>query len=197
MARPKSITDEEILDAARDVFLEHGIQAPTSAIAERAGISEGTIFRRYETKDKLFHAAMGIPHEPEWFAQAERLEQHEDVEEALTEIGSGMMEFFSDMIPKMSMLMSCGAGRPHIFKGNSNAPPIRAVRTLTRFFAAHQKAGRLQDFDPEIAARMFLGSIFHFCFFEVAGIHQFVPMPQKTFIRGVVDTILRGTASNS
>jgi AcrR family transcriptional regulator len=196
MARPQSITDEEILEAAREVFLEHGIQAPTSAIAEHAGISEGTIFRRYETKDQLFHAAMGIPHAPDWFAQAEELQGHEDVEEALTQLGFGMVDFFSDMIPKMSMLMSCGAPGPHMFKGNSNAPPIRAIRTLTQFFAAHQKAGRLQDFDPEIGARMFLGAIFHFCFSEVSGINQFAPMPQKTYIRGVVDTILRGTASN-
>ncbi|MGM0556620.1 MAG: TetR/AcrR family transcriptional regulator [Myxococcota bacterium] len=195
MARPQSITDEQILDAARDVFLEHGIQAPTSAIAEQAGISEGTIFRRYETKEKLFQAAMGIPHEPEWFAQAEQLEEHEDVEEALTELGFGMIEFFSDMIPKMSMLMSCGASGPQMFEGNADAPPIRAIRTLTRFFAAHQRAGRLKNFDPEIAARMFLGSIFHFCFSECVGINQFAPMPERSYVRGVVDTILRGTAS--
>lgn len=197
MARPQSITDDEILEAAREVFLEHGIQAPTSAIAERAGISEGTIFRRFETKEALFHTAMGIPHAPAWFEKAEELADHEDVEEALLLLGEEMVDFFTDMIPKISMLMSCGASEPDMFEGNSDAPPIRAIRALAQFFDAQQKAGRLQDFDPEIGARMFLGSIFHYCFSEVAGINQFVPMPQKSYIRGVVDTILRGVASNA
>jgi AcrR family transcriptional regulator len=196
MARPQSITDEEILEAAREVFLEHGIQAPTSVIAERAGISEGTIFRRFETKETLFHSAMGIPHDPAWFAMTEELAEHEDVEEALLILGEEMIDFFTDMIPKLSMLMSCGAAEPHMFNENSDAPPIRAIRKLTHFFDAQQKARRLQNFDPEIGARMFLGSIFHYCFAEVAGINQFVPMPQKSYVRGVVDTILRGVASN-
>ena len=195
MARPQSITDEEILEAARAVFLEHGIQAPTSAIAEQAGISEGTIFRRFETKEALFHESMGIPQAPGWFDLAAELEQHDDVEDALLILGAELVDFFTDVIPKLTMVMSCGVAKPDMFQGNADAPPIRAIKSLRSFFAAHQRAGRLDGFDPEIAARMFLGSIFHFCFSEVAGINHFIAMPEKSFIRGVVDTILRGVAS--
>ena len=195
MARPQSISDEEILEAARDVVLEHGVQVATSVIAEEAGISEGTIFRRFETKETLFHKAMGIPRDPEWFDLARELHDHDDVEDALLILGTELVEFFTDMIPKISMLMSCGAAEPDMFEGDADAPPIRAIRALRDFFAAHQRAGRLQNFDPEIAARMFLGSIFHFCFAEVSGINRFAAMPEKSFIRGAVDTILRGIAS--
>src|SRR4051795_786207 len=61
--RPPVISDEKILDTARDVFLEHGIRATTAEVAVRARISEGTIFHRFKSKDALFRAAMRF--EPE------------------------------------------------------------------------------------------------------------------------------------
>jgi AcrR family transcriptional regulator len=45
-----------ILEAAREVFAEEGIDAPISVIAERAGVGVGTIFRRFPHKDELVAA---------------------------------------------------------------------------------------------------------------------------------------------
>ena len=42
-----------VLDAAREVFAEQGIDAPVTEIADRAGVGVGTIFRRFPTKDDL------------------------------------------------------------------------------------------------------------------------------------------------
>jgi AcrR family transcriptional regulator len=47
-----------VLDAAREVFAEHGIDAPVTEIAERAGVGVGTIFRRFPTKDDLLVAVV-------------------------------------------------------------------------------------------------------------------------------------------
>ena len=58
MPRPVSIQDEVILSAARELFLERGIDVATSEIAARAGVSQGTIFKRFRTKQALFNAAM-------------------------------------------------------------------------------------------------------------------------------------------
>lgn len=45
-----------VLDAARAVLAEQGVDAPVSAIAERAGVGVGTVFRRFPTKDELLAA---------------------------------------------------------------------------------------------------------------------------------------------
>jgi AcrR family transcriptional regulator len=45
-----------ILEAAREVFAEEGIDAPISVIAQRAGVGVGTIFRRFPHKDELVAA---------------------------------------------------------------------------------------------------------------------------------------------
>jgi AcrR family transcriptional regulator len=47
-----------VLDAAREVFAEQGIDAPVTDIAERAGVGVGTIFRRFPTKEDLLVAVV-------------------------------------------------------------------------------------------------------------------------------------------
>ena len=45
--------DHAVLDAARDVFAAQGADAPISAVAERAGVGMGTLYRRYGSKTEL------------------------------------------------------------------------------------------------------------------------------------------------
>jgi len=47
-----------VLDAAREVFAEQGIDATVTEVAERAGVGVGTIFRRFPTKDDLLAAVV-------------------------------------------------------------------------------------------------------------------------------------------
>jgi AcrR family transcriptional regulator len=45
--------DLAVLDAARDVFTAHGVSAPITAVAERAGVGVGTLYRRYGNRTQL------------------------------------------------------------------------------------------------------------------------------------------------
>ena len=45
--------DLAVLEAARDVFIAQGAGAPVSAVAERAGVGMGTLYRRYGSKTEL------------------------------------------------------------------------------------------------------------------------------------------------
>jgi AcrR family transcriptional regulator len=47
---------KRLLDAAVEVFAEHGLDASTAEIARRAGVGQGTVFRRFPTKDDLVAA---------------------------------------------------------------------------------------------------------------------------------------------
>lgn len=56
MARPRS-EDKQIalLEAAAEIIAAQGLGAPTSLIAKRAGVAEGTLFRYFPTKDDLLN----------------------------------------------------------------------------------------------------------------------------------------------
>lgn len=45
--------DRLVLDAAREVFGTRGFDAPVAAVAERAGVGMGTLYRRYGSKEEL------------------------------------------------------------------------------------------------------------------------------------------------
>jgi AcrR family transcriptional regulator len=45
--------DRRLLDAAREVFTTRGFDAPVAAVAERAGVGIGSLYRRYPTKEAL------------------------------------------------------------------------------------------------------------------------------------------------
>ncbi len=195
MARTPSITDEEILEAAREAFFESGLNATTADIAARAGISEGSIFRRFPTKHDLFMAAMGLPKSPRWI---ETIDSFLDgsaggtLAQNLTTLGHEILEFFEELIPKMSMVMACGSKQVMSFQGMKEPPPVRGIKSLANYLHQEQRAGRVRPCDPEIAARMYLGSLHMYAFANVVGINEFLPMPKPTFVRGVVDNLLRG-----
>ncbi|MFB9661258.1 TetR/AcrR family transcriptional regulator [Glycomyces mayteni] len=49
---------ERLLDAARDVFAEHGPDATLKAVAERAGLGAMTLYRHFPNKEALVRASL-------------------------------------------------------------------------------------------------------------------------------------------
>jgi len=47
-----------LVQAARDVFAAKGLDAPLDEIARRAGVSPGTLYHRFATREALIEAAM-------------------------------------------------------------------------------------------------------------------------------------------
>jgi AcrR family transcriptional regulator len=197
MARPTKISDEQILAAARAVFLERGAATTTAEVAERAGVAEGSIFKRYKTKAELFKAAMQLDlGEPDWFATLRAWRSAKDPREILHAAGLQMVSFFRIILPLQLMRFSSGthSGIPDELKG-PNSPPLRAMKLLGDFFERHMAAGNMRRHDPEIVARIFLGSIQSFVFFELLmRLQDQMPMPVETYLRGVINLIWTGAA---
>jgi AcrR family transcriptional regulator len=179
MARPVVIRDETILEAARQVFLERGIQATTAEVAERAGVSEGSIFKRWKSKVDLFRSAMGATHDPAWLTRSLDA-PHTDLRAHLIATGLEGIEFFRRLMPLMMMSWSnAGAnGLPGVFSGPETPPPVRAVAELSAFFSKQIEAGNLRPIDANVLARVYLGAIKDFVFFEL--LHKGFGLPETS-----------------
>ncbi len=44
---------ERMLDAAAEIFVEHGLDAPLNLIAQRANVGKGTLYRHFEDRDAV------------------------------------------------------------------------------------------------------------------------------------------------
>ena len=200
MARPVTIKDETILAAARVVFLQHGFGATTAEVAARAGVSEGSIFKRYKTKFDLFRAAMEEQlADPTWVRALPSRVGQGDMKEGLVALGGEIIDFFRGLMPLMMMSWSNPGpgGLPPILTA-PNPPPLRALRQLMGYFDAEMRAGRLRRHDPEIAARTFLGGLVHFTFTEtLQRASDELPLPQETYVRGLVNLLWAGIEPRS
>ena len=66
-----------LAQAARDVFAAKGLDAPLDEIARRAGVSPGTLYHRFATREALIEAAMH-EHVEQAVAIAQEAHDHED-----------------------------------------------------------------------------------------------------------------------
>lgn len=58
LRRDAQANRERILEAARAVFADEGIEASVEQIAQRAGVGMGTLYRRFPTKEDLIDAVL-------------------------------------------------------------------------------------------------------------------------------------------
>lgn len=190
MARRASIQDDDILRAAREVFMKHGVEGTTAEVARCAGISEGSIFNRFKSKDDLFRAAMATDLDASpWMTMLDARIGKGDVRTQLVEIGLQALEFFRRVLPRATMSWA-NKRLPPVVGGE--LPPQRALRRMSDYFAAEMRAGRIRTTKPEIVARSFVGAIQSVCVLEL--LWNITDVPAETFIRGHVDVLLTGLA---
>ncbi|MBH8577716.1 TetR/AcrR family transcriptional regulator [Nostocaceae cyanobacterium CENA369] len=162
MARKPKITNQQILEAAREVFLQKGFGGSTLEIAQRASISEASIFKRFSTKEELFFAAMGIPEKPLWIQELETLSGTGNLKENLTKVCHQILEFYSEVMPRIMMLRSRGNALPETEFGGQEPRPIRDVKILSAFLELEMQQGRLRSCDAPTVAHILLGSLMNY-----------------------------------
>jgi AcrR family transcriptional regulator len=202
MARPVVIRDETIVDAARQVFLERGFKATTLEVAERAGVSEGTLFKRFNSKIELFQAAMRTQiDDPPYIRALQDLRGIGEVKDNLVDVGLQLIRFFREVLPLMMMSWSnpCGGEGAKCFFGEDGKEPLalRGLRAMTEFLEAEAIAGRLRRHDAEVAARAFLGAIHNFVAFELLFKDHPPKMTADRFVADLVDTLWNGFAPDA
>lgn len=190
MARPRRICDEDILAAARAVFLEHGLQASTAQIAERAGISEGSLFRRFPNKDAILLASMRLSDTPTWVALAPTLVGQHTIRANIETLATAILTFFRQSVPCIHLMLASHLSPISFMRGMTDPPPVRGIKSLAAYFQAEQDLGRIRQCDPEIAARMLTASLHQYVVFELAGVNDRMPMPATTLIRSVSDMLV-------
>lgn len=195
MGRPRTVTDEAILDAARAVFLEHGPSASTQSIADRLSLSQAALFKRFGTKQDLMVAALMPPAKPafvEIVADGPALDQ--PFQDQLRALGRGYVLFFKAMVPCVMVLKSSGLDMETLLKSYPEPPPVMARRMLTGYFARAMDAGLARRADPLAAATSFLGAFHMHSFMSHVTDEVMSDDELLAFSDAVVDVVWHGIA---
>jgi AcrR family transcriptional regulator len=155
----ESVKRRQIMDGARRAFLARGFDgASMGEIARLAGVSKGTLYVYFDSKEALFEA---IAH-AECRAQVEGIfsldHTDHDVEAVLTRLGRGLVKFLcrpGGMSP-LRTIISISERMPEIGRQFYETGPARGIAILQRYLESQVAAGNLAIDDSEIAAAQFL-----------------------------------------
>jgi AcrR family transcriptional regulator len=193
MPRPRTVPNEAILAAARAVFTRDGPQASTELVASEAGVSEGTVFKRFGSKERLLAHALATSTEM-WRGLPSESPSDACVARELERILVELIGFFREFIPRMMMLMSSGGLDPVAFwRANPQSGALLALRDVTAWMERAMAAGSVARQHAEVAARAVLGACQNYVFFELAGINPpGTPLPEPAFVRALAQTLHEG-----
>jgi AcrR family transcriptional regulator len=153
---------EATLSVAREVGYAH---ASTRAIAQAAGVAEGTIYRHFPDKASLFFAAVRESNGPvvAWVTTLPERAGEGTVEGNLTEAAARLATLRDQIMPLELAIAAdpeLAAQRQRILAeaGTSLPGPPDAVAA---YLAAEQRLGRVRpEIDPREAAILFLAALF-------------------------------------
>lgn len=160
MGRPREITDEQIVTAARRCFIERGATVSAADIGRELGVSHTTLFNRFGSKEGLMLAALGPPAEISWIAALEAGPDERPLREQLVAHAKVMAVFFQELQQGFGVLIAAGIdpGKTHD-TCKSGAAPEQGYRALVGWLERAQAQGRLARCDAETLASTILGAL--------------------------------------
>lgn len=159
MARPRSVTDEQILEATRATVLERGVQVPLDSVADELGVTTPALLKRFGTRQALLVAALKPDlreFEANFAPSPDPVRPFEDQLEGLID---RLSNHFAKVFPCMMALRECGYS-PEQLDGKDALPrPVYGVRLMARWLERCLEAKLIDTEAIETAATAILGAI--------------------------------------
>lgn len=149
----------QILDGAKRIFMRLGYDAASmNDVTREAGVSKGTIYVYFQSKEDLFGAL--IEREKSEFDAAiqQVLAESKTVDEGLRRYALAYAHFILDteMIPTMRILLGVLDRMPTLCQRFFASSPTNIKVLLQDYIAAANDKGELSVEDTDLAARQFI-----------------------------------------
>ena len=159
-ARRPSLSKEELLDKALDLFFEHGYERTSvETITATAGMAKRTVYLRYGDKKSLFKEALQRAID-QWIVPVERLQaaERDTLEDSLLAIGQILVDnVLSPAGLRLLRLTNAESGRmPEIGEYAVRRGTDRTITYLATLFRRHLGQEGAQMADADDAAEAFL-----------------------------------------
>ncbi len=164
---PKAETRERIVAAAERVLRERGYaRATTKEIARAAGLSEGTLYNYFESKEDLWLDVLSAQQLPGFIALVRSFPERAGtatVRANLEEMARVALAFYLKSVPMGAAVQAEPAllNRLRVAVAARHAGPQRANENVAAYLRAEQDLGRLnRSVNPGAASYLLLGACF-------------------------------------
>lgn len=161
--RRKEARPAEIVDAALDAFAERGFAATRlEDVAERAGISKGTLYLYFTSKEELFKAVIQQAMVPNLALAEERLAiSTGTTRELLLEVVGGFLGSVAgaklSAIPKL--IIGEANNFPEVAEFYTREVAGRGMRIIAAILKRGMDRGEVRPLDPSLAAPIIAGPL--------------------------------------
>lgn len=185
MARPRTVDDEALLAAAREVFLEEGPQAPVAHVAARLGVTHAAVFERVGSKEQLLLQALA-PERPRALAAFAEAPPREGAHERLVALLVELMHFFRRVVPSLLVLKAAGHAPFERARRGESPPPVALRAALTHWLERGGEARAFRHLDCAAVAEGLLGAMEARVFNAHVGGRAFAPGTDRAFVERLV-----------
>jgi AcrR family transcriptional regulator len=195
MTQRGEATRARLIEATRSVVREVGYaHASTRAIAQAAGVAEGTIYRHFPDKTALFFATVLESNAPiiasvtSLPARAGESTVEENLAAAAVQL-AGLRDQIMPLELAIAADPELAAQRRQAMSAAGSSLPPGPPEAVAAYLAAEQRLGRVRaDVDPREAAGVLLGALF--ALGAMPGIEDDGPGPDR--VASAVRLIVRG-----
>jgi AcrR family transcriptional regulator len=190
-ARADSAKRRQIIDGARRMFLAQGFDAASmSEIAREAGVSKGTLYVYFKSKEELFEAIV----EAQCRQQGEQIFTFDgaaDIESELKRLGREFSRFLSRPggVSELRTVIAIADRMPELGGKFYLSGPALGIGSLKKYLEEKVAAGVLVPHDCEVAAAQFIDACVSTTFKPM--LFNFAGPPSDERIAHVVDVAVR------
>jgi AcrR family transcriptional regulator len=187
---------QQILEVATELFARQGFNGTTTRqIAQRATVNEAIIFRHFPTKEELYWAV--IENQCTVRAGRAKLEMRLAADTDPEEILIGVADDMLNRDTTLTRLLLFTALEKHELSDRFFRSHVSGYfEMLADFIRRNVEQGRFRAVDPLLAARGFIGMLFHhFHVQELYGGKKYQQFDSHEVSRTLVDIWLRGVRS--
>jgi AcrR family transcriptional regulator len=186
---------EQIVHAAVELFSRKGFRGTTTReIAESVGISEAALFKYFATKEELYSAIIEAKSQTEEvIAKAAAAAARQDDAGVFREVSLHFLEQIQ-CDPTLMRLLLFSALEGHELSEMFFSSRVRRLHEfLADYIRAGTGTGRFRALDPLLAARAFLGMVFHnLLIHELFGVKREPGHGVRDVVETFVSLFLRG-----
>jgi AcrR family transcriptional regulator len=158
MARPRLISDEQILATMRSCVFEHGPQVSLDVVAGRLNVTPPALLKRFGSRRELMVQALRPPENPAVLARLADGPDERALSEQLAEVLGGWLDFISEVMPCVVALRESGIPHDEVFDVRRDSP-VRFIRALHAWLEKAAAKGLVEPHGLETAATAMLGAV--------------------------------------
>ncbi len=194
MTRPRQVTSEAILEAARVCAVERGPKVSLEVIAERVGVTPPALLKRFGSREAMMIAALRTAEEPTWVKGLAAGPDDRPLENQLEGLFSRILDFFSSEAARMSTLCESRIPISRIFNAERPPPPVQHTWALASWLDRARAKGLVRREDFEMAALGMLGALHARAFLKHFFQRSFWRGSRKEYVAGLANLYARALA---